>query len=47
MTNVRCSIRRHNNPMVWILLLVLIWYSYPAFQADAPVKKEPANVTQP
>lgn len=37
MTNVRCTVRRHNNPLVWVMLIVLIWYAYPAFMEKEKV----------
>lgn len=31
MEHSRDAFRRHNNPIVWVLVVLLIWYTYPAF----------------
>jgi hypothetical protein len=37
MSNVRCAVRRHNNPFVWLLVVLLIWSAYPAFMEKEKV----------
>ena len=40
MHNTKDAIRRHNNPFMWVMILVALWYCVPHITVTSGVKTE-------